>query len=60
MVFAACLLFAGRLADLYSPSFVYISGFAGISVFYLIISFMTNDIAFYVLRAISAFLAVLT
>jgi MFS family permease len=60
MVFAACLLFAGRLADLYSPSHVYIIGFAGISIFYLIISFMTNDIAFYVLRAISALLAVLT
>lgn len=60
MVFAACLLFAGRLADLYPPHRVYTIGFAGIAVFYLIISFMTNEYAFYVLRAISALLAVLT
>lgn len=60
MVFAATLLFAGRLADLYPPHRVYTIGFAGIAIFYLIISFMTNNIAFYVLRAFSALLAVLT
>lgn len=57
---AACLLFAGRLADLYPPHRVFTFGFAGISITYLIISFMTNEIAFYVLRSISALLAVLT
>lgn len=60
MVFAACLLFAGRLADLYPPHIIFTLGFMGISIFYLIISFLTNDVAFYVLRAISALLAVLT
>lgn len=60
MVFAATLLFAGRLADLYPPHRVYTVGFVGIAVFYLIISFMTDQYAFFVLRAISALLAVLT
>ena len=60
MVFAATLLFAGRIADLYSPSRVYTVGFIGIAVFYLIISFMDSQYAFFVLRAISALLAVLT
>lgn len=60
MVFAATLLFAGRLADLYPPHRVYTIGFIGIAVFYLVISFMDNSYAFYVLRAISALLAVLT
>ncbi len=38
MAFAATLLFAGRLADLYPPHIIYTIGFAGIAVFYLIIS----------------------
>jgi MFS family permease len=54
------VLFAGRLADLYPPHRIYTIGFIGIAVFYLIISFMENSIAFYVLRAFSALLAVLT
>lgn len=37
MCFAATLLFAGRLADLYPPHLVYTVGFVGIAVFYLII-----------------------
>ncbi|WWC72441.1 uncharacterized protein I206_106403 [Kwoniella pini CBS 10737] len=60
LAFAATLLFAGRLADLYPPHRVYTIGFIGIAVFYLIISFMTNEYAFFVLRAISGLLAVLT
>lgn len=60
LAFASTLLFAGRLADLYSPSVVYTIGFAGLGIFYLIISFMTDQYAFFVLRAISALLAVLT
>jgi MFS family permease len=60
MVFAATLLFAGRLADLYPPHRIYTIGFIGLAVFYLIISFMTNQYAFFVLRAVSALLAVWT
>ncbi|KAK1926913.1 major facilitator superfamily domain-containing protein [Papiliotrema laurentii] len=60
MAFAATLLFAGRLADLYPPHRVYLVGFAGIAVFYLIISFMTDQYSFFILRAFSALLAVLT
>jgi MFS family permease len=76
MIFAATLLFAGRLADLYPPHRLYVCllilmmhrtadvtqsiGFVGIAVFYLIISFMNDQYAFFVLRAISALLAVLT
>lgn len=38
MCFAALLLLAGRLADLYPPHIVYLTGFAGLAVFNLIIS----------------------
>ncbi|WOO83271.1 Drug resistance protein [Vanrija pseudolonga] len=60
LAFASTLLFAGRLADLFPPNIIYTIGFFGLGVFYLIISFMTNDYAFYVLRALSGLLAVLT
>ncbi|WVQ78085.1 hypothetical protein IAT38_000166 [Cryptococcus sp. DSM 104549] len=60
LAFAATLLFAGRLADLYPPHQVYTIGFIGIAVFNLIISFMNDQYAFFVLRAISGVLAVLT
>ncbi|XAO26332.1 hypothetical protein I312_105169 [Cryptococcus bacillisporus CA1280] len=60
LAFASTLLFAGRIADLYPPHRVYTFGFIGIAVFYLIISFMTDQYAFFVLRAISGLLAVMT
>lgn len=60
LTFAATLLFSGRLADLYPPHIIYTVGFFGIGIFYLIISFMTDQYAFFVLRAISALAAVLT
>ena len=60
MLFAACLLFAGKMADLFPPHRVFTLGFAGIAVLNLIISFMENEYAFYVLRALSAMTAVLT
>ncbi|WWD20594.1 hypothetical protein CI109_105070 [Kwoniella shandongensis] len=60
LAFASTLLFAGRIADLYPPHRVYTIGFIGIAIFYLIISFMTDQYAFFVLRAISGLLAVLT
>ncbi|OWZ61109.1 hypothetical protein AYX15_06663, partial [Cryptococcus neoformans] len=60
LAFASTLLFAGRVADLYPPHRVYTFGFIGIAVFYLIISFMNDQYAFFVLRAISGLLAVMT
>ena len=48
------------MADLYPPHRVYTFGFIGIAIFYLIISFMKDQYAFFVLRAFSALLAVLT
>ncbi|KAL1410667.1 hypothetical protein Q8F55_004686 [Vanrija albida] len=52
--FAATLLFAGRLADLYPPSIVYVAGFLGLGIFYLVISFVKDQYTFFVLRALSA------
>ncbi|TXT11268.1 hypothetical protein VHUM_02019 [Vanrija humicola] len=52
--FAATLLFAGRLADLYPPSIVYVIGFLGLGLFYLVISFVKDQYTFFVLRALSA------
>ncbi|WWD02252.1 hypothetical protein V865_000290 [Kwoniella europaea PYCC6329] len=60
IAFAATLLLAGRLADLYSPSKVYTMGFVGIAIFNLIISFLNDKYSFFILRAISALAAVLT
>lgn len=60
LAFASTLLFSGRLADLYSPSYLYTFGFAGMGIFYLIVSFMNNQYAFFVMRALSGLLAVLT
>ena len=60
LAFASTLLFAGRIADLYAPNRVFAIGFIGIAVFYLVISFLTEQYSFYVLRAISALFAVLT
>jgi MFS family permease len=60
LAFAATLLFAGRLADLYPPHLIYNIGFIGLAVFYLVISFMESQYAFFVLRAFSALLAVWT
>jgi MFS family permease len=60
LVFAATLLLSGRLADLYSPARVYSIGFLGLGILNLITAFMTDQYAFYVLRALSALLAVLT
>ncbi|OCF57577.1 hypothetical protein L486_05036 [Kwoniella mangroviensis CBS 10435] len=60
IAFAASLLLAGRLADLYSPSVVYTIGFVGIAILNLIISFLNDRYSFFILRAISALAAVLT
>ncbi|KLT38894.1 MFS general substrate transporter [Cutaneotrichosporon oleaginosum] len=58
--FAALLLFAGRVSDLYSPSLVFTAGFLGCGILNLVISFMNNKYAFLVLRAASAVFAVFT
>lgn len=58
--FASCLLFAGRVADLYSPSMVYSVGFLGNGILNLVISFMSNKYAFLVLRGLSALFSVFT
>lgn len=58
--FASLLLFAGRVADLYSPSLVFSVGFLGNGILSLVISFMSNKYAFLILRALSAIFAVFT
>lgn len=60
MVFASFLLLAGRLADLFAPHLVYTIGYFGLGLLYLIISFMPDQYAFFVLRSICALFAVLT
>ncbi|TXT12792.1 hypothetical protein VHUM_01193 [Vanrija humicola] len=60
LAFASTLLFAGRLADLYSPARLYTFGFLTSGVLYLGISFVHNQYAFFVLRALKGVLAVLT
>jgi len=60
LAFAATLLLAGRLAEMFSPKLVYTIGYAGMGGMYLVISFMDNQYAFFIIRAISALIAVLT
>ena len=60
LAFASTLLFAGRIADLFAPNRVFSIGFALLSVLYLVISFLTEQYSFFVLRAVSALFAVLT
>lgn len=60
LAFAAALLLAGRLADLFAPDVVYTVGFAGMGVLYLVISFLRERVSFFVLRAVCALFAVLT
>lgn len=60
LAFAGTLLLAGRLTDLYSPKMLFAAGFMGLGILNLVISFMQDQYAFFVLRAMSALLAVLT
>ncbi|WWC93545.1 hypothetical protein V866_000380 [Kwoniella sp. B9012] len=53
VTFASFLLFWGRVSDLYSPKLVFTFGFIGLGIANIIISFLTNPIAFFVFRAIS-------
>ncbi|EIW68412.1 hypothetical protein TREMEDRAFT_32556 [Tremella mesenterica DSM 1558] len=53
VTFAAFLLFWGRVSDLYSAKPVFAWGFLGLGITNLIISFMPNQYAYFVFRAIS-------
>ncbi|WVN87505.1 uncharacterized protein L203_102687 [Cryptococcus depauperatus CBS 7841] len=53
VTFASFLLFFGRLSDLYSAKQVFAYGFFGVGVLNLIISFMPNQYAYFVFRALS-------
>ncbi|WVR09448.1 hypothetical protein IAU60_006515 [Kwoniella sp. DSM 27419] len=53
VTFASFLLFWGRVSDLYSAKPVFTWGFIGLGVTTLIISFMTDKYAFFIIRAIS-------
>lgn len=58
--FASLLLFAGRVADLYSPSLAFSVGFLGNGILNLAISFLNDKFSFLVLRGLSAVFAVFT
>ncbi|ORY35678.1 major facilitator superfamily domain-containing protein [Naematelia encephala] len=53
VTFASFLLFWGRVSDLYSAKPVFAWGFLGLGIINLIISFMPNQYAYFVFRAIS-------
>lgn len=53
VTFSACLLFWGRVSDLYSPKPVFTYGFLALGILNLIISFLTDQYSFFILRAIS-------
>ena len=53
VTFASFLLLWGRVSDLYSAKPVFAYGFVGVAVTNLIISFMTDQYAYYVFRALS-------
>lgn len=53
VTFASFLLFWGRVADLYSAKAVFAYGFLGLGALNLIISFMPNQYAYFIFRALS-------
>ncbi|WVQ73654.1 hypothetical protein IAR50_003234 [Cryptococcus sp. DSM 104548] len=52
VTYASFLLFWGRVADLYFPQAVFSYGFLFLGVFNLVLSFMPNQYAFFVFRAL--------
>ncbi|KAH6913586.1 major facilitator superfamily domain-containing protein [Coprinopsis sp. MPI-PUGE-AT-0042] len=60
LTFAAFLLSAGRLADLWSAGWVFIIGIGTVAVLNLVLSFLRNPIAFLVLRALQGIAAAMT
>lgn len=53
VTFASFLLFWGRVADLYSAKAVFAYGFLGLGAVNLVISFMPNQFAYFIFRALS-------
>lgn len=53
VTFASFLLFWGRVADLYSAKAVFAYGFLGLGATNLVISFMPNQFAYFIFRALS-------
>lgn len=53
MTFASFLLFWGRVSDLYSAPSVFQYGFLAFGSISLVLSFLTNAYAFYILRAMA-------
>ncbi|GFZ51824.1 hypothetical protein JCM24511_09592 [Saitozyma sp. JCM 24511] len=58
--FGCFLLMWGRVADLFSPKSVFVLGFGMMGVFSLLSSFMTNQYAYYIMRAITGIFAAAT
>jgi MFS family permease len=56
-MFASCLMFWGRVADLYPPTPIFLYGFSSVGMINLLLSFMTNSYAFLILRAIAGIAA---
>ncbi|WVQ73656.1 hypothetical protein IAR50_003236 [Cryptococcus sp. DSM 104548] len=52
VTFASFLLLWGRVSDLYSPKAVFAYGFLCLGIFSLVLSFMPNQYAFFVFRAL--------
>ncbi|KZP31546.1 MFS general substrate transporter [Athelia psychrophila] len=60
LTFAAFLLVAGRISDVYNPKFAFIAGIGALGVISLSCGFMTDKIFLIVLRAFSGIAASLT
>jgi MFS family permease len=52
VTFASCLLFWGRVCDLFSSKHVFCIGFMGLGSTNLVISFLQDQYSFFVFRAI--------
>ena len=61
LCFAAFLLFAGRLSDLFPAQIIFIAGFAGLGIFSLVVSFVTHSkFAFLIIRGLGGICGAMT
>lgn len=61
IAFAAFLLFAGRLADIFRAQYCFLAGFFGLGVLSLVTSFVTsNKYGFLILRGLGGIFGALT